>query len=675
MVQIKRFIGRKKELEQFTKVLEEPKGQAVIIVGAKGSGKSALLEEILKAAKASEVWKCDTRGFSVRPSPPVSELIRNIGEWRLGNDMGKVREAMGKGRVAYTPQNFKKILEASLRGSEDNVRVVIGIDLNVNIGNRNRIHNWTDIVGNIPEKVKLIITQRPDDVLVKSKTFMNLPSVVRIPEGALEAVVREPVNVNEGVDVHIEGPQQDATDRGDDDSENVFRDNLIAFLITEKGFPRESLNHGMLAEAPDLDLTVNHPDPDVDEFLATFSFNYENNPSFSLSFTEDIGGADKTFYFIVSPSTESNEDFVIMEMEDDGHSNDVSYEDFPTYDQLLFAWPLSDSGRRTYRKLFLLAKHKHGLSIHVPCQDYINLQIKKNKRTAAQIHRLKDTEDNIALVLAGYQEKFPLDERFEFLTRGNIGQLSGYTNKYPGERNWLEGKLGHPYLKYSASVIIIKPVLVLDEIEAEVVELLELAKKNAGGGILKEFIGKIVKVFGRIATLRSDEVSDVDDLGRDTLVDSLADTLIGTDFNNGFTVALLGNWGEGKSSVMEILKKRLRERKKGRFDFALFNAWEYEQTKKTATGLAQEVVKGLREKNWFKKQWQRIRFAWKENKLSVLILAGFIISPFLLYFLKQHYDLALLTDYLKKNPNVKELLDGVIKVLYFCIALIWDRHI
>ena len=196
MVLIKRIIGREKELEQFAKVLEEPKGQAVVIVGEAGSGKSALLEEMLKGAKASKVWKCDTRGFLVRPKPPVTELIRNIGEWRLGNDMGKVREAMGEGRVSYTPQNFKKILEASLRGSEDDVRVVIGIDLDVNIGNRHRIDNWTDIVGNIPEKVKVIITQRPDDVLVKSKMFMDLPSVVRIPEGVLEAVVQEPVKAD-----------------------------------------------------------------------------------------------------------------------------------------------------------------------------------------------------------------------------------------------------------------------------------------------------------------------------------------------------------------------------------------------------------------------------------------------------------------------------------------------
>ena len=52
----------------------------------------------------------------------------------------------------------------------------------------------------------------------------------------------------------------------------------------------------------------------------------------------------------------------------------------------------------------------------------------------------------------------------------------------------------------------------------------------------------------------------MDDLGRDVLVDAFADTLIHTEFNDGFTLALMGNWGEGKSSVMEILKKKLRKR-------------------------------------------------------------------------------------------------------------------
>ena len=390
--------------------------------------------------------------------------------------------------------------------------------------------------------------------------------------------------------------------KGDADFENVFRENLIAFLITEKNFPSESLNHGVLAEAPDLDLTVTHPD--TDSFLAIFDFKSENyrinssKPSEFMAKVHKKGfvGKYNPFVYMVTPSKESNEEFVIFEVEDDETSNEISYEDFPFYNQLLFASPLSGAGRRLCRSLVELAKDKHGLSINASCEDYINLQIKKNKRTAAQIHRLNDSDKNIALVLAGYQEVFPDFESEPYMVRGEINQISGNTKEYPKEMAWLNGNVNHERLRYRAGVYIIQPgSLVLEDIKNEVGKLLDLARKNAGGGMIESVFYKLLlKVFGKFATLRSDEVSDVDALGRDVLIEAFADTLIHTEFRNGFTMALMGNWGEGKSSVMEILKRRLKEQQKDRFDFALFNAWEYEQTDNLAAGMAQEVVKGLK---------------------------------------------------------------------------------
>lgn len=195
--------------------------------------------------------------------------------------------------------------------------------------------------------------------------------------------------------------------------ENVFRDNLIAFLISEKKFPRESMNHGIVAEAPDLDLAVAHPD--TDDSLAVFDCKsgHYGKPSSELSesmakaYKSGLVGILNPFAYIVIPSEKSNEDFVIFEVEGDGTSHEISYGDFPTYNQLLFESPLSDPCRRTCRNLTIFAKHEHGFSVDAPCQDYINLQIKENKRTAAQIHRLNDSDKNIALVLAGYQKDFP----------------------------------------------------------------------------------------------------------------------------------------------------------------------------------------------------------------------------------------------------------------------------
>ena len=434
---------------------------------------------------------------------------------------------------------------------------------------------------------------------------------------------------------------------GDDDFEKVFRENLITFLITEKKFPRESLNHGILAEAPDLDLTVTHPD--TDNFLAVFDFKsrHYGKPSLKVSksltktYKEGFVGKHNPFVYIVHLSEESNEEFVIFEVEDDGTSNEISYEGFPTYKQLLFASPLNAQGRRIYRKLIRLAKDEHGFSVHTPCPDYIDLQIKKNKRTAAQIHRLEDSDDNISLVLAGYQKDFPEPKLPDYMFEGELKQLSGYTNKYPGEKNWLEGNIGHQQLKYEVGVYILRPgSLVLDEIENEVGNLLQLAKKNAEEE--KEPEAKKVSKYGkgRIATIQMDRLSEVDLLGRDRLVEAFAGMFVHTEEVEGFTVALLGDWGEGKSTVMKLLEKILNEKHPGRFDFATFNAWEYERTDNIAAGLAQEVVNGLigpLQQQCWERQKLRFKFALKEYKGELCRLAIYSLVAILIIFISHAF--------------------------------------
>ena len=48
MAEGKIFVGRKAELEQFKEVLKNPKGQAVLVVGQKGIGKTWLIDKSAK---------------------------------------------------------------------------------------------------------------------------------------------------------------------------------------------------------------------------------------------------------------------------------------------------------------------------------------------------------------------------------------------------------------------------------------------------------------------------------------------------------------------------------------------------------------------------------------------------------------------------------------------------
>ena len=146
---------------------------------------------------------------------------------------------------------------------------------------------------------------------------------------------------------------------------------------------------------------------------------------------------------------------------------------------------------------------------------------------------------------------------------------------------------------------------------------------------------KIQLLPGGIVTAAADIPALKDQLGRKPLVDTLADMLSSPDQSLPMTIALLGDWGSGKSSVIQQLKQRLRvlagepeedakapgserigwrkwtryclrdiwypqqaERDKKYADnckylFSEFNAWEYEQTDNIRAGLAQEVVRGL----------------------------------------------------------------------------------
>ncbi|MBW7988798.1 MAG: hypothetical protein FVQ84_02080 [Planctomycetes bacterium] len=403
--------------------------------------------------------------------------------------------------------------------------------------------------------------------------------------------------------------------------------------------------------------------------------------------------------YVVFPVATGLGKFSVIKFDKDGKGyENLLYEDFPTYEELRrkigtkteasgdkgggdeklnsFRNELTDVGKEVLERLIELIGSESSFSIKAVSSNYINIKLKKPDRVAFQIHRVEDDNSQLGLAIAGWDENDPEIRNKYAIVRRDIERLCGLHDT-PQENSWLRGgtksEARRNFPPYEAKVYIIGPgILEVEDAWVELKGLFSFAMEIAGRGIIEGIVSKIskaLKVLGRIATLRSDEVSDVDDLGRETLIDAFADTMIHTDFNNGFTLALMGNWGEGKSSVMEILKRKLKERQKGRFDFALFNAWQYEQTGKTAAGLAQEVVTGLREKNVFKRQLQRVAFAYKENKLSLLILIGFIISPVLLYLLKQNYDLILLTNYLKEKPDLEEFLEDLIKVAYVILPL------
>ena len=115
--------------------------------------------------------------------------------------------------------------------------------------------------------------------------------------------------------------------------------------------------------------------------------------------------------------------------------------------------------------------------------------------------------------------------------------------------------------------------------------------------------------------VRAEEPAETDRLGRQDLVEALGAMFEDPKQHTPVTLALLGDWGAGKSTVMGLLRKRLENGEKQKFRFVDFNAWEYEHTKNMPAALAQATVEGLTyNKGTFKKLWLRVRFAFKQHR-------------------------------------------------------------
>jgi hypothetical protein len=125
--------------------------------------------------------------------------------------------------------------------------------------------------------------------------------------------------------------------------------------------------------------------------------------------------------------------------------------------------------------------------------------------------------------------------------------------------------------------------------------------------------------IGRFTAL-GESLAERDLLGRQSLVDALASMCADRDQGTPFTLALIGEWGVGKSSVMNLLRRRLGEGAdyRGRFASVWFSAWAYENTGNMAAALAQEIVGALL---WglgpWQKAWLRVRFAIRQHRWGV----------------------------------------------------------
>ncbi len=184
---------------------------------------------------------------------------------------------------------------------------------------------------------------------------------------------------------------------------------------------------------------------------------------------------------------------------------------------------------------------------------------------------------------------------------------------------------------------------------------------------LDDFLTGNPEVY-RAGTQYTSEVATKQDyLNREPLAKAVAGWLMDDGNKGRITIGLFGNWGLGKTSFVDLLKKQLKQKQcpkdksynlsirdlllswcqvlwllinkvvrpfcdrplkikdvndSTHYIMAEFNAWKYEHSGNIQAGVAQEVVAGLLSNlNWYQKFWLTIRYGFHRYPLQIVRLA------------------------------------------------------
>ncbi len=70
-------------------------------------------------------------------------------------------------------------------------------------------------------------------------------------------------------------------------------------------------------------------------------------------------------------------------------------------------------------------------------------------------------------------------------------------------------------------------------------------------------------------------LNDNDSLNSKSYAETLQSTILNTDKDNSFTIGLFGEWGSGKSSIVETAKSELESDNNQKIKFVIYDAWKY----------------------------------------------------------------------------------------------------
>ena len=224
-------VGREAECAQFREILDDPKGQVVLVVGQQGMGKTILLKKFMKMADGRPGLKCGAVRYQVTESQSVDGILSlmmnhafeaaqkegsfdrtskrreqwknllnvlsvNIGPVSFGN-LGGLVASLGKAPEQHVREQFIHRMELISKKMPDNGRAVFMVDPKELLIEKSD-QDWAMIAENLPDKIKLVFAQRPNDRLLNSDSFQRVErecgNVVRIPENKLATLNEQAID-------------------------------------------------------------------------------------------------------------------------------------------------------------------------------------------------------------------------------------------------------------------------------------------------------------------------------------------------------------------------------------------------------------------------------------------------------------------------------------------------
>ena len=226
MAKARPFVGRKAELEQFKRVLENPAGQGVLVVGQAGMGKTWLIDRMAWIAENHPRFKCGCVRYELTSNDPPDVVMewmmddafhagdvvegscdstaRRRKQWYAllttlipkGKDIAELLQSLEPNRKRPTREELLDRLRLISAKMGDVGRGVFILDPHeyLSLDKDEYAEEWSIVVRDLPEKIKIVFAQRPEDVLARYPKFAQDERVVRIPPDVLGKLEEDAVD-------------------------------------------------------------------------------------------------------------------------------------------------------------------------------------------------------------------------------------------------------------------------------------------------------------------------------------------------------------------------------------------------------------------------------------------------------------------------------------------------